>query len=81
MSEADRDDGNKAHFRIKSDRRYNTTTGYDLVNSRVLSLVSGSEGFASDTLASEPRQIWDTVLQTAGNPIGGNTVELAIYIE
>lgn len=79
VSKADSDDGNEVHFRIKSDGTYNTTVGYDFVNSRAF-LARGSDGSASDALASGPKQVWDTV-RTAANPIGGNTVKLAVYVD
>jgi levanase len=79
VSKADGDDGNEVHFRIKSDSAYNTTIGYNFAKSQAF-LARASDGSASDSLASGPRQAWDAV-RTAGNPAGGSTVKLAIYVD
>ncbi|GAB1213292.1 hypothetical protein ATERTT37_002441 [Aspergillus terreus] len=79
VSKADGNDGNTVYFRIKSDGTYNTTVGYDFAKAQ-LSLNRDSDGTASDTLASGPKQVWDAT-RTATNPTGGNTVQLAIYVD
>jgi levanbiose-producing levanase len=79
VSKANGDDGNTVYFRVKSDGTYNTTVGYDFANSQLF-LIRDSDGSASDNLASEPKQLWDAT-RTAINPTGGNTVQLAIYVD
>lgn len=79
VSKTDNDDGNEVRFHIKSDGTYNTTVGYDFANSQVF-IARGTDGSASDVLASEPKQVWDAV-RTAANAEGGNTVNLAIYVD
>jgi levanbiose-producing levanase len=79
ISKADSDDGSVVHFRIRSDGTYHTTVGYDFGNSQAF-LARGSDGSASDALASGPKQVWDAI-RTAANPAGGNTINLAIYVD
>lgn len=79
VSKVNGDDGNEVHFLIKSNGAYNTTIGYDFAKSQAF-LARASDGSASRSLASGPKTAWDAV-RSAGNPAGGNTVKLAIYVD
>ncbi|CEL03779.1 hypothetical protein ASPCAL04922 [Aspergillus calidoustus] len=79
VSKQDGDDGNLVYFRIKSDGTSNTTIGYDFANTELF-LLRNSDGFASDNLASGPKQVWDA-RRSLVNPIGGDRVGLAIYVD
>ncbi|KAH8688954.1 glycosyl hydrolase [Talaromyces proteolyticus] len=73
------DNGNHVHFRIKSDGSFSTTVGYDFTHSQVF-LVRDSDGYATDSMPSDPKQIYDAV-RMAPNTSGGNTVKMVIYVD
>lgn len=73
------DEGNEVRFHIKSDGSFSTTVGYDFTHSQAF-LVRESDGSATDSMPSGPKQAYDTV-RTAANPQGGNTVNLVIYVD
>lgn len=79
VSKADSDDGDQVYFRVKSDGTSSTTVGYGFANSEVF-LLRDSDGSASDNLASEAKEVWDA-RRSWVNPVGGNTVQLAIYVD
>lgn len=75
----DGDSGGEVRFRIKSDGSFSTTVGYDFTHSQAF-LVRDSDGSATDSMPSDPKQLYDTI-RTASNPLGGNTVKLMIYVD
>ncbi|KUL92247.1 hypothetical protein ZTR_02326 [Talaromyces verruculosus] len=79
ITKNDNDTGNEVRFRIKSDGNFSTTVGYDFTHSQAF-LVRDSDGSATTSLQSGPKQVYDTI-RTAPNPLGGNTVELVIYVD
>jgi levanbiose-producing levanase len=79
ITKNDNDTGNEVRFRIKFDGNFSTTVGYDFTHSQAF-LVRDSDGSATNSLQSDPKQVYDTI-RTAPNPLGGNTVDLVIYVD
>jgi levanbiose-producing levanase len=79
VSKTSGDDGKEVRFRIKSSGNYFTTVGYNFIDAQAF-LVRDIDGSASDTLASGPKKVWDTI-RVAPNPAGGSTVKLSIYVD
>jgi levanbiose-producing levanase len=79
VSKGDGDSGGEVHIRIKSDGTYNTTIGYNFAKSQVF-LGRSADGYASDTLATDPKRTWDAI-RTADSPARGSSITLTIYVD